>query len=341
MAEQNLQPKRVLDAPTRLSYWFMFATLVLTGWLHLATPLLVSLFAFFALSKLDFLKRRGKWLAILLFFVLVCGVAYGLGFVINQTVRNLPLIAEQAIPQLIRYAQKYKIELPFTDYDSLKEAGMEAVKNQVHYMAGVAKFARGATAQFAFILIGLVVAINLFIDPQLELGRHKHAVRNNLYSTCCDQIAHRFLTFYRSFATVMGAQLVISAINTVLTAIFVLVVQLPYAIVVIGMTFLCGLLPVIGNLVSNSIVVGIGLTVSPTMALVALIFLVVIHKLEYFLNSKIVGDRIQNPLWLTLLALIVGEKLMGIPGMILAPIVLHYLKMETSVIEVYPPSPRH
>jgi len=66
------------------------------------------------------------------------------------------------------------------------------------------------------------------------------------------------------------------------------------------------------------------------MAFIALIFLVVIHKLEYFLNSKIIGDRIKNPMWLTLLGLVLGEKLMGIPGMILAPVVLHYIKVEAS-----------
>ena len=59
-------------------------------------------------------------------------------------------------------------------------------------------------------------------------------------------------------------------------------------------------------------------------------FLVVLHKLEYFLNSKVIGDRIKNPMWLTLLGLIIGETLMGIPGMILAPVVLHYIKVEAS-----------
>ena len=72
------------------------------------------------------------------------------------------------------------------------------------------------------------------------------------------------------------------------------------------------------------------MTISPRTALVALVFLVVIHKLEYLLNSKIIGDRIKNPMWLTLLGLILGEKLMGIPGMILAPVVLHYIKLEAS-----------
>ena len=55
----------------------------------------------------------------------------------------------------------------------------------------------------------------------IQFRREKHAVRNNLYSLCCDQIAERFRLLYQSFATVIGAQIVISVINTVLTAIFV------------------------------------------------------------------------------------------------------------------------
>ena len=77
-----------------------------------------------------------------------------------------------------------------------------------------------------------------------------------------------------------------------------------------------------------------GLTVDPKYALGALGFLIVIHKFEYFLNSKIIGKRIQNPMWMTLLGLILGERLMGVPGMILAPVILHYIKMETSRLAV-------
>ena len=66
------------------------------------------------------------------------------------------------------------------------------------------------------------------------------------------------------------------------------------------------------------------------MPFAALMFLVILHKGEYFLNSKIIGDRIRNPMWLTLLGLVIGEKLMGIPGMILAPVLLHFIKVEVS-----------
>jgi predicted PurR-regulated permease PerM len=309
----------------------MAGLFILIGALHLATPLLASLFAYLALAHLNF-KRGGKWLPVAIFLLLLAAVAYVLGFVINQSIRSLPEIADKAIPGVIQWAKQYQIELPFTDYDSLKDAAMEAIKSQVDYLNRFARIARGATTQLVFLVVGCIVAISLFFHPRFEPGHNSDAAPGNLYSLSCAQIEQRFRTLYQSFATVMGAQVIIAAINAVLTGIFVLVVHLPYAPVVIGMTFLCGLLPVIGNIISNTIVVGIGFTVSPRMAITALIFLVVIHKLEYLLNSKIVGWRIHNPLWLTLLALVVGERLLGVPGIILAPVVLNYLRLEATQI---------
>jgi len=320
--------------PARISYWFMAGTLIMVGGFHLATPLLVAFFAYLALTKLHFVKRGGKWLAVALFVLLVSALTYGSGYFVKQTVQTLPEIADKAIPSVIEWARQNQIELPFTDYDSLKDLAFDTVRSQVSYLGQVARFARGATTQFLFVLVGCVVAISIFLNPQLELNREKYAVRDNLYSLCCDHIAKRFAALYQSFATVIGAQIVISAINTIFTTIFVLTVGLPHPVVVVGMTFLCGLIPVIGNLVSNTVIVGIGFTVSPKMALAALMFLVAIHKLEYFLNSRIIGRRIRNPLWLTLLALVLGERLMGIPGMILAPVVLNYIRVEASRIEV-------
>ncbi len=114
--------------PARISYLFMLGTLVLVGCFHLATPLLVAFFAYLALTQLHFVKRGGKWLTVALFVILVSAVTYGLGYFVNQTVRALPEIADKAIPSVIQWAREYQIELPFTDYDSLKESGPDTVK---------------------------------------------------------------------------------------------------------------------------------------------------------------------------------------------------------------------
>lgn len=319
----------MMTKPVRISYWFIAATFVLVGVLHLGTPLLAALFTFLLLERLHFV--RSKWLAIGIFALILLAGSAALGRFTAQAVVALPAVAEKAIPSIIDYADSKGVTLPFTDWASFKEVALNSAKNQVQYLS---RFATGATRELVFLIIGIVVAASIFQNSAVDLDRARHRIRNNLYSLTADAIAERFATFYRSFSTVMGAQLVISAINTGLTAVFVLVTRLPNALVVIGVTFLCGMIPVVGNLISNTIIVAIAFTVSPRMALAALGFLVVVHKLEYFLNSKIIGDRIRNPVWLTLLGLILGERLMGIPGMILAPVLLNYLKVEASEIEV-------
>ena len=200
---------------------------------------------------------------------------------------------------------------------------MESVTHQLQFLG---LLARGATLEIVYLIVGGVAAISLFLHPRIELDRAAADQPHNLYSFYGDEIAQRFASFYHSFATVMGAQIAISAINTLLTAIFVLATDMPHPVIIIGVTFSCGLLPVIGNLVSNTIITIIGFTVSPQMALIALLFLIAIHKLEYFLNSRIIGSRIRTPVWLMLLGLIVGERTMGLCGMILAPVLLYYLK---------------
>ena len=321
--------------PTRLSYVVLAATIILAGLLHLGVPLLVVLFAYFALRQLYFLTRR-KWLALILFGVVVAGIAAAAVFLTRAAVLALPDVADTSIPSASAWAQKRQIELPFTDFESLRQFVIDALGQEANYLRNVANFARSATAVLAFCILGVVAAGSLFIKTGLDPYRGTHRVKNNLYSICCDQVSTRFRDFYRSFATVMGAQITISLVNTGLTAIFLIAAGMPHAPLLIAVTFLCGLVPIVGNLVSNTIIVFVALTVSPKLAIFALVFLVLIHKLEYFLNSKIIGDRIRNPVWLTLIALIIGERLMGIPGLILAPVVLNYLRVEMLTVEVRP-----
>lgn len=322
-----------MSKPTRISYWIFAGIILLVGLLRLGTPLLAALMSLFALEKLHRWTRH-KWLTVFVFSALVLGAGYGLGHFTRQAVVALPQVAEKAIPTIIEYAEKRGVELPFTDWKSLKEEAVKFITESKESMGAVTKAATRATRETVLLIIGVVVAVSLFFNSQFDLDRELHVIRNNLYSLTGEELTLRFGIFYKSFTTVMGAQIIISAINTALTSIFVLSVGLPHAAVIMGVTFLCGLLPVIGNLISNTIITAIAFTVSPQMALLALGFLIVIHKLEYFLNSKIIGDRIRNPVWLTLLGLILGEKLMGIPGMILAPVLLNYIKVEASKIEM-------
>ena len=130
------------------------------------------------------------------------------------------------------------------------------------------------------------------------------------------------------------AQVRISAVNTILTALYLIValplvgVHLPLAKTMMAVTFVVGLLPVVGNLLSNTVIVILSLSVSLGVAVASLAFLVVIHKGEYFLNAHLVGTQVQAHAWELRLAMLVMEAAFGIPGLIAAPIYYAYLKDE-------------
>ncbi len=137
-----------------------------------------------------------------------------------------------------------------------------------------------------------------------------------------------------AFEKVVFAQVRISGLNTVFTALYLLVVlplfgvELPLRKTLVVITFVVGLIPVLGNLVSNTAIVVIALGTSAPVAIASLVFLMVIHKLEYFLNAKIVGGHIRAAAWEILLAMLCFEAAFGIPGVIAAPIVYAYAKQE-------------
>ena len=137
-----------------------------------------------------------------------------------------------------------------------------------------------------------------------------------------------------AFRDVVFAQAKISALNTLFTGAFLLIglplfgISLPLAKTLVVVTFVVGLLPVIGNLISNTLIVVVALSISMSVAIAALAFLIVIHKLEYFLNARIIGMQIQAFAWELLIAMLVMETLFGSAGLIAAPIYYAYLKRE-------------
>jgi len=129
-----------------------------------------------------------------------------------------------------------------------------------------------------------------------------------------------------AFSEVVSAQVKIAVANTLLTAAFLLLalplagIRLPLSGSLVALTFVMGLLPIVGNLVSNTAIVLVALTVSPAVALISVAFLLVVHKLEYFLNAHFVGRSTSVPPAVLLATMILLESLFGLGGLVCAPI---------------------
>jgi len=143
-----------------------------------------------------------------------------------------------------------------------------------------------------------------------------------------------------AFRQIVAAQFWIAAFNTFLTAIFLLGVlphwnlTLPYTPALITLTFIAGLVPIVGNLLCNAVITIVGLSVSPVAAAACLGFLILIHKAEYVINAKVVGQRTHMGVWELLAVMFVAESVFGPAGLVAAPLFYAYLKKELEAVRL-------
>jgi predicted PurR-regulated permease PerM len=144
----------------------------------------------------------------------------------------------------------------------------------------------------------------------------------------------RWQQLAQAFRDVLAAQIRIALVNAVLTAIYLLVAlpafgaQVPLAKTLVLFTFFASLLPIVGNLMSNTAIVLAALTVSLGTGIASLVFLIVVHKLEYFLNAHFVGSRVDMPVYALLASMLVLEAAFGVSGVVAAPVYCAWLTRE-------------
>ena len=183
----------------------------------------------------------------------------------------------------------------------------------------------------AQVLIGMIIGAMVSLRDALGDAERAPLAR---------ALAERIFRLGEAFRRIVFAQVRISALNTFFTAIYLVGVlpffgvHLPLTKTMIVVTFLAGLLPVVGNLISNSVIVIVSMAHSPQVAFSSLGFLVLIHKLEYFLNARIVGGQINAKAWELLTAMLVMESAFGIAGLVAAPIAYAWLKDELAALRL-------
>ena len=316
---------------------FVFAAAALLGVLelHLIVPLLAGLLVYELVQSVTPLAqkyiwtKRAKVVVVAIFAIIVigaiCGAVFGLVSFFKSDIDNLPHLLQKISEILDRVRASipsFMADYLPDDIAGLQQSALEWLRGHVAelQMMGTHTLVTFAETLIAFV-IGAVLSLRE-VDPHATPGPLAVALTERVQRFAC------------AFRRVALSQLWISALNTSFTAIYLWVVlhavgvHLPLTKTMIAITFIVGLLPIIGNLISNSIVVIVSLAHSPAIAAASLVFLIVIHKLEYFLGARIVGHRIKSQIWELLLAMMVMEALFGIPGLVAAPIFYAYLKSE-------------
>lgn len=272
-------------------------------------------------------SQRSNFIAVSTVAVVVVGLLVALGFVLSLFLREGSGIEgvgreiANALESLSTLAPAWLSEaIPEKD-EFLRSTGSWLKQNAA--AIGGAGIATLKTVGYS--LLGLI--IGALIAVRSVVGEHATGPVTRLLF---GQIAN--LT--QAFWNVVNAQVKISALNTTLTALYILLIlplagiHLSFAKTLVIITFVAGLIPVAGNLISNTAIVAMSLTAGVSTAFASLAFLVIIHKLEYFINARFVGERINARAFEILIVLIVGEKLFGVAGVVAGPVFYAWLKGE-------------
>jgi len=206
--------------------------------------------------------------------------------------------------------------------DDMRSQIVAWLREHANELKGVGKDA-GITA--VHVLIGIIIGAMISLREASNVANLRPLAR---------ALGERVGRLGGAFRNIVFAQIKIAAINAIATGIYLALVlplfgiHLPLVKTMIVLTFVFGLLPVVGNLISNTIIVVVSLSHSVYVAAASLLYLVVIHKIEYFLNAKIIGTQIRARPWEILIAMLVMEAVFGMSGIVAAAIYYAYLKDE-------------
>jgi predicted PurR-regulated permease PerM len=331
------QPAAIADTRIEVAS-LILAGLALAGilYLHLLSSLLSGLFIYLLVQSavplfrhVGVTRRVGKAIVLILFAAVIgVGVTFGVIELItllttgsDSVVALLQQMADVVSTARDRAPDWVATYLP----ESMQELESSAATWLREHAGQIGVLGQGFSKFLIHTLFGMIIGgIVAFYRGQTDvaLGPLSRA------------LLARVSVLSGAFRNVVFSQIRISALNTVLTGIYlavvlpVLGVHLPLIKTMIAVTFFIGLIPILGNLISNTVIVIVSLSLSPYVAAGSLVFLVVIHKLEYFINARIIGSRIRARAWELLTAMLVMEAAFGIPGLIAAPIYYAYVKDE-------------
>lgn len=177
---------------------------------------------------------------------------------------------------------------------------------------------------FLAMLFSFLILLDL---PTLSLGIRR--LRDTKLAETYKEISGSVVLFAKVVGENFRAQLIISAINTCLTAIGLYFLGIKAIALLCTIVFICGLIPVLGMIISSVPIVLMAVnTGGMALGLWALGMIILIHLLEaYVLNPRIVSSVMHiNPV-MTLIILYIAHSFLGLWGMLLGvPIAVYFYR---------------
>jgi len=229
--------------------------------------------------------------------------------ILDESQQMLPAVIAENMPKNAEELRIAAVEWLKTNAGALPVAGKEAVLIATH------------------IVIGVVLGSMISLMQVIPSDNHRPLAR---------ALMERVFLLRVSFHQVFVPQACMAALSAFFTWLYLGVAlplldnDLPFIKIMVAITFIAGLLPIVGNLISSAIVVVVSLSISPLLAMASIGFFALIYTLEYFLRKRFFASHRTARAWELLLAMLFMEAVFGFRGLVVAPIYYVYLKNELS-----------
>ncbi len=256
------------------------------------------------------LSRKRSVLAVVLALVVVSALGAWLG--IGKTLRTVASM-QSSFPERLEELRNN----PLVERLQEQVGGTERIVEGIRHRAGDALSAASAIGHFfVYVLIGFILAL-VYIVEEDELAAFWDRVDGrSLGGTIGRWFGHL------ADATIVTVQLqfVVAAFNTATTLPVLLALGVPHVAPLMVLVFVSALVPVIGNVVSGTVLallayqakgwLGVGIFVGLTF---------VLHKVEsYYLSPRLTARHVKIPGFLLIVSLLLCEHIFGFKGLFLS-----------------------
>jgi predicted PurR-regulated permease PerM len=262
-------------------------------------------------------RRFPRWLAILLLYMVILGTLTGIGFLIVPPLVHQGQGLWSARTEMFNKAQEFLIQkgllkehLTFKEAVELAPAtgGSDAVGTVLGAVSGVAGGIIGLLTIVILTFYLLVEADTLGdnllrLFPREKRGRAAAAIRDITVK----------------LSAWLGGQLLLGAIIGSTSAVGLWLLGIPYFYVLALLSAVGELIPVVGPILSAIPAIAVAATVSLNKVLLVIVFFVLQQQFEnHVLVPKVMARQVGVSAVTVIVALLIGGRLLGIVGAILA-----------------------
>ena len=324
------------------SSWWWLAGAIIAGLLialgsldlirALARPLFLLVFGITIATALEpivqFLERRiPRGIAIVLVYLLVVGLAIGIGFiVIPPLVRQAQLVGDR-VPELVARAKGYLQNLNFVDIGTITDTLTSELVGLSSAIVSLPIFI--GSSLFDFVVILFISIYWLLQTPSMR------AFILSLFSaTQRDDASEVLAKMGSSMGGYIRGSVITGFITGSMTYLGMLIIGIDYAVVLGLISGVFELIPVVGPILSGVIIVIFALLQAPQLAIFALLYIIAMQQIEnHILVPNIMRSQTNISPLIVMLALLAGAELQGLLGALVAiPLVGALSVLVTEVI---------